>query len=153
VTLDISDADKEHLARLTKLRRDEEYWAGTCGLERVKREYFGAEVLNSPGSAVVWWLARNEALARHQQQASVQTMANDIGALTLLSDCATATDAAATSDQPGYVPPPSQAPAGDHVLQTFAAQVSGLVDHYGLARPADLGQDPPNGHGPHGNAH
>ncbi|MFD7030915.1 hypothetical protein ACFWAR_23040 [Streptomyces sp. NPDC059917] len=60
VTLTLAPADRERLRRLNDLRKDEELWEHERQHERNKRRYLGDDVLSSPGSAVVWWLARHE---------------------------------------------------------------------------------------------
>ncbi|MEW2068865.1 hypothetical protein [Streptomyces sp. NPDC007346] len=60
VTLTLAPADRERLRKLNDLRKDEEIWEYERQHERNKRHYLGDDVLKSPGSAVVWWLARHE---------------------------------------------------------------------------------------------
>jgi hypothetical protein len=60
VTLTLAQADRERLRKLNDLRKDEEIWEYERQHERNKRRYLGDDVLKSAGSAVVWWLARNE---------------------------------------------------------------------------------------------
>ncbi len=59
-TLTLAPADRERLRRLSDLRKDEEIWEYERQRERNKRRYLGDDVLQSAGSAVVWWLARHE---------------------------------------------------------------------------------------------
>ncbi|MFE9457000.1 hypothetical protein [Streptomyces californicus] len=60
VTLALAPADRDRLRKLSDLRKDEEVWEYEREHERNKRRYLGDDVLSSPGSAVVWWLARHE---------------------------------------------------------------------------------------------
>ncbi|MDT0344416.1 hypothetical protein [Streptomyces litchfieldiae] len=60
VTLTLSDTDLERLTKLSNVRKDEEVWEHERNYERSKRTYLADDVLKDPGSAVVWWLARNE---------------------------------------------------------------------------------------------
>ncbi|QSS92884.1 hypothetical protein [Streptomyces sp. M54] len=60
VTLTLAPADRDRLRKLSDLRKDEEVWEHEREHERNKRRYLGDDVLKSPGSAVVWWLARHE---------------------------------------------------------------------------------------------
>jgi len=60
VTLTLAPADRERLRKLNDLRKDEEIWEHERQHERNKRRYIGDDVLQSAGSAVVWWLARHE---------------------------------------------------------------------------------------------
>ncbi|MFD6466577.1 hypothetical protein [Streptomyces goshikiensis] len=59
-TLTLSPADRERLRKLSDLLKDEEIWEYEREHERNKRRYLGDDVLQSAGSAVVWWLARHE---------------------------------------------------------------------------------------------
>jgi hypothetical protein len=60
VALALDPADRDRLHRVVELRKDEQVWEQERQYERNKRAYLGDEVLKSPGSAVVWWLARHE---------------------------------------------------------------------------------------------
>lgn len=80
VTLSIPDEDAARLRKLVELRKHEQLWEHERGLERSMRAYLRDEVLESPGSAVVWWLAR------HPDQ--VEDSARLIGPLAQLSAAA-----------------------------------------------------------------
>lgn len=56
----LSEEDANRLARVSELRKREQIWEHERRVERNLRRYLGDEVLESTGSAVVWWLARNE---------------------------------------------------------------------------------------------
>ncbi|MCX4675595.1 hypothetical protein OG413_09785 [Streptomyces sp. NBC_01433] len=60
IRLVLRQADREHLEELDGLRKAMGAWESRSQHERNLREYLGGEVLQSPGSAVVWWLARHE---------------------------------------------------------------------------------------------
>ncbi|MFJ4920712.1 hypothetical protein [Streptomyces sp. NPDC088725] len=60
VTITVPEADREHLEKLTALSKWEDVWERQCHHERRKRAYIGDDVLKSPGSAVVWWMARHD---------------------------------------------------------------------------------------------
>ncbi|MFJ9428857.1 hypothetical protein ACIRQY_04250 [Streptomyces sp. NPDC101490] len=82
VTLTLAPADRERLRKLDDLRKDEEIWEHERQHERNKRRYLGDDVLKSPGSAVVWWLARHEneidkAVAMIGPLAQITAAAND----------------------------------------------------------------------------
>ncbi|MFE7562134.1 hypothetical protein [Kitasatospora sp. NPDC057500] len=64
VTLTLPTADRDRLDKLAEVRKAEEVWEHERRYERSKRTYLGEDVLKSPGSAVVWWLARNDAEVR-----------------------------------------------------------------------------------------
>ncbi|RSS08816.1 hypothetical protein [Streptomyces sp. WAC00469] len=60
VRLRLDDADRERLAKLATVRKDEAVWEHERKYEQNKRAYLGEDVLKTPGSAVVWWLAKND---------------------------------------------------------------------------------------------
>jgi hypothetical protein len=60
VGLVLSGHDQERLDQLAKVRKDEAVWEHERKWEQSKRDYLGRDVLKNPGSAVVWWLARND---------------------------------------------------------------------------------------------
>jgi hypothetical protein len=80
ITLSIPDEDMARLRKLVELRKHEQLWEHERGLERSMRAYLRDEVLESPGCAVVWWLAR------HPDQ--VEDSARLIGPLAQLSAAA-----------------------------------------------------------------
>lgn len=60
VRLVLADADAERLRQLAAARKEEELWERKRAHERNKRAYYADDVLKTPGSALVWWLARRE---------------------------------------------------------------------------------------------
>ncbi|WP_329828416.1 hypothetical protein [Streptomyces sp. JV176] len=60
VSLVLPDPDRERLARLSSVRKDEDLWEHERNYERNKRAYLGDDVLKDTGSAVVWWLSKND---------------------------------------------------------------------------------------------
>ncbi|WP_406692525.1 hypothetical protein REH65_12295 [Saccharopolyspora sp. ID03-671] len=60
VALRLPESDADRLRRLADVRKEEEVWEHERNHERKKREYLGGDVLKSAGSALVWWLARDE---------------------------------------------------------------------------------------------
>ncbi|MEV6513408.1 hypothetical protein AB0M61_45825 [Streptomyces sp. NPDC051642] len=60
VSLNLPEHDRERLAKLSDVRKDEDVWEHERKYERSKRAYLGEDVLKDTGSAVVWWLSRNE---------------------------------------------------------------------------------------------
>lgn len=58
-TVTLPEIDRNRLERLANLRKDVEMWEQERSHERNVREYLGDDVFSSPGSAVVWWLARH----------------------------------------------------------------------------------------------
>ncbi|WP_275466150.1 hypothetical protein [Streptomyces noursei] len=60
VTLTLHEHDQERLDKLAEVRKDKAVWEHQRKYEQSKREYLGEDVLKDTGSAVVWWLAKNE---------------------------------------------------------------------------------------------
>ncbi|KOU52881.1 hypothetical protein [Streptomyces sp. WM6378] len=60
VSLCLPDPDLERLAKLSTVRKERDVWEHERSHERNKRDYLGGDVLKDTGSAVVWWLSRNE---------------------------------------------------------------------------------------------
>ncbi|MEV7024262.1 hypothetical protein [Kitasatospora sp. NPDC093558] len=60
VELGLSADDRARLGKLSEVRKTEEVWEHERRYEQSKRAYLGDDVLKSPGSAVVWWLARHD---------------------------------------------------------------------------------------------
>ncbi|MGW2057858.1 hypothetical protein ACWCOZ_28770 [Streptomyces sp. NPDC001840] len=60
VSLVLPEPDRERLTRLSDVRKDEDLWEHERNYERNKRAYLGDDVLKDTGSAVVWWLAKND---------------------------------------------------------------------------------------------
>lgn len=73
----LPEADRNRLQRLADVRKNIEVWEQERSHERNVREYLGDDVLSSPGSAVVWWLARH-----YQDEGSgISTAVDNIGRL------------------------------------------------------------------------
>ncbi|GAA4518072.1 hypothetical protein GCM10023096_36710 [Nonomuraea ferruginea] len=60
VSLSMPAEDVQRLEKMAELRKDEALWEEQRRYEKSRREYLGEDVLKSPGSAVVWWLATKE---------------------------------------------------------------------------------------------
>ncbi|MFF2616441.1 hypothetical protein [Kitasatospora sp. NPDC058046] len=60
VELRLSEDDRHRLGKLSEVRKTEEVWEHERRHEQSKRAYLGDDVLKSPGSAMVWWLARHD---------------------------------------------------------------------------------------------
>ncbi|MFD7103981.1 hypothetical protein [Streptomyces celluloflavus] len=60
VRLVLRQRDRKHLEELDELRKAVGAWESRRQHERNLREYLGEDVLQSPGSAVVWWMARHD---------------------------------------------------------------------------------------------
>ncbi|TXS46865.1 hypothetical protein EAO75_24680 [Streptomyces sp. uw30] len=103
VELTLTDEDQERLDRLAAIRKDEALWEHQRKYEQNKREYLGNDVLTSTGSAVVWWLAKNDD--------HVEKTVKDLGLLARLSSAANDREV----DEPfrylvpeAFPPPPEQ---------------------------------------------
>ncbi|MBM9510376.1 hypothetical protein [Actinacidiphila acididurans] len=84
VVLALAEADQQRLDKLATVRKDKAVWEHERTYEQSRREYLGQDVLKDPGSAVVWWLARNED--------HVEKTVGDIGLLAQLSSAANNAD-------------------------------------------------------------
>ncbi|WP_063795976.1 hypothetical protein [Peterkaempfera griseoplana] len=80
VTLVLSDHDQERLDKLAAVRKDKAVWEHERKYEQDRREYLGDDVLKDTGSAVVWWLSKNDD--------HVEKTVKDIGLLAQLSSAA-----------------------------------------------------------------
>ncbi|MFG1966078.1 hypothetical protein [Nonomuraea sp. NPDC049028] len=76
----LSPQDQERLDKLAEVRKDRVVWEHDRKYEQSKREYLEEDVLKDTGSAVVWWLVKNDD--------QVEKTVNDIGLLATLSSAA-----------------------------------------------------------------
>ncbi|AZM46663.1 hypothetical protein DMB38_13355 [Streptomyces sp. WAC 06738] len=102
VGLALSDSDRERLRKLSNVRKDEDVWEHERNYERNKRMYLSDDVLKDPGSAVVWWLARND----EQVEGTVER----IGLLARLSAAANNSEVAPPFRDLLYAPEPEPEP-------------------------------------------
>ncbi|AGP59263.1 hypothetical protein [Streptomyces rapamycinicus] len=84
ITLTLSEHDQERLESLASVRKDKAVWEHQRKYEQSKREYLGDDVLKDTGSAVVWWLAKNDD--------QVHKTVEDLGLLAQLTSAANDTD-------------------------------------------------------------
>ncbi|WP_306320655.1 MULTISPECIES: hypothetical protein [unclassified Streptomyces] len=84
VELTLSEADRTRLDRLAAIRKDVALWEQQRAYEQNKRAYLGDDVLQSTGSAVVWWLAKNDD--------HVEKTVKDLGLLAKLASAANGKD-------------------------------------------------------------
>jgi hypothetical protein len=131
VRLSLPEKDERHLASMSELRRREDAWEVQRRLERKIRAYLRDEVLSTPGSAVVWWLAR------HQDE--VEKCVGLVESLSRLSKVA--------SDDPAAIPSLAALPQDDvrtiretliesvdvSQRQFMAAELANLLDSFGNA--------------------
>jgi hypothetical protein len=80
VRLRLPNQDQQRLEKLAAVRKEKDIWEHERKYEQSKREYLGEDVLKDPGSAVVWWLAKNDD--------QVDKTVRDIGLLARLSSAA-----------------------------------------------------------------
>ncbi|WP_298183337.1 hypothetical protein [Saccharomonospora sp.] len=99
VTLKLSTEDSERLARMAKLRKDRALWEQERAHELSLRDYIGKEVLRDPGTAVLWWFARNL-----QDPDGLTKTVNDIEKLRRLTSAAHATHVPPWDQEP-FTPP------------------------------------------------
>jgi hypothetical protein len=132
ISLTLPQQDQERLDRLAEVRKDQAVWEHQRKYEQSKRQYLGEDVLKDTGSAVVWWLARND---EH-----VERTVADLSLLAQLTSAANDTDIPERlqqllSQQPGKPPAPEFAEE-DHDPTpregTAADHLSGLFDAMGF---------------------
>ncbi|WP_258563652.1 hypothetical protein [Streptomyces phytophilus] len=139
VGLALSESDQDRLSKLSNVRKDEDVWEHERNYERNKRMYLSDDVLKDPGSAVVWWLARND----EQVEGTVER----IGLLAQLSAAANNSEVAPPFRDLLYAPEPEPAPEygqpeydggpGEAVVPPEQEFVEMTADWLGLT-----GQDP-----------
>lgn len=139
VELSLPEEDRKRLDELAEVRKNGELWDHQRRHEQSKRQYLGDDVLKSPGSALVWWLARNEneigkAVDNISPLQRLSDAANDIsGAASLRDGMATAFSADADPVPPsaadlfGYFMRAMRISA-DEDRAYFAHQVADLVE-------------------------
>ncbi|MFC5287056.1 hypothetical protein ACFPM7_08335 [Actinokineospora guangxiensis] len=106
----LPDADFQRLARLAAVRKDEEVWEHERAHERNVRAYLRDDVLQSPGSAAVWWLAKDTTKVEETMR---------------LADCLTRLSAVA-HDRP--LPVFEPAPVDAAPATSTRARVDALID-------------------------
>lgn len=109
VELTITADDQRLLDERDKLCKQEDLWDHRRRLELNKRRYLADDVLKSPASAVVWWLARNDD--------KPEKVAENIEVLTRLADAADTSAEASTSRVRRF----GAADHGDNTAMTTAA--------------------------------
>lgn len=81
ISLALSDGDAVRLRKLSSVRKDTLLWEHERRYECDRRDYLSQDVLKDTGSAVVWWLTKNDD--------QVKKTVDDIGLLAQLSSAAT----------------------------------------------------------------
>ncbi|MFC9623754.1 hypothetical protein ACFTXM_28430 [Streptomyces sp. NPDC056930] len=84
VRLTLHEHDQERLDSLAGVRKDQAVWEHQRKYEQSKRKYLSEDVLKDTGSAVVWWLAKNDE--------QVERTVEDLGMLARLTSAANDTD-------------------------------------------------------------
>ncbi|GAA3052291.1 hypothetical protein GCM10017562_14970 [Streptomyces roseofulvus] len=126
IQVSLSEADRERLEKLATVRKDEAVWEHERKWEQSKRAYLGEDVLASTGSAVVWWLAKNDD--------RVDKAVADIGLLAQLTSVA--------NDEP--IPAPLQpyvAPVAPDTPAAPEAEAAGAATDLFVAALQGLGLD------------
>jgi hypothetical protein len=136
VHVDLAKEDSERLAKLDRIRKDIRLWEQERAHEKEVRRYLGEDALASPGTALVWWLARHEddirgGVERIPDLTRISAVAQDLHVQPMLDDERTAerlpdhdaasgmdpgredanSAAAAVSDENGYAPTKPSTPA------------------------------------------
>ncbi|MFH9107084.1 hypothetical protein ACH4LN_12050 [Streptomyces albus] len=111
VSLVLAEADAERLSRLSTVRKEQAVWEHERKAECDKRAYLGDDVLKDTGSAVVWWLAKNDD--------QIKRAVDDIGVLAQLSSAANNEDVPELFRH--MVPYPVPTPEQEHVKDPFPA--------------------------------
>ncbi|MFJ4437776.1 hypothetical protein [Streptomyces sp. NPDC088923] len=84
IRLVLRPRDQERLERLAELRKRKAVWEHERTHEQSRRAYLGDDVLKDTGSAVVWWLARNDG--------RIDKTVEDLGLLAQLTSAANDTE-------------------------------------------------------------
>jgi hypothetical protein len=135
VHVDLAEEDSERLAKLERIQKDIRLWEQERAHEKEVRRYLAEDALASPGTALVWWLARHEdeirgCVERIPDLTRISSVARDLRAEPMLDDERTveyrpnhdvvngtdpgredANSATAASDGYGYGPAKRSAPA------------------------------------------
>ncbi|MFG3113531.1 hypothetical protein ACGF4C_03980 [Streptomyces sp. NPDC048197] len=129
ISLALLEQDQERLDRLAEVREEKAVWEHQRKYEQSKRQYLGEDVLKDTGSAVVWWLAKND---EH-----VERTVADLALLAQLTSAANDTDiperlqtlvsqelgepAAPEFQEEGPAPVSPEQTAADHLASLFDA--------------------------------
>ncbi|MEU9406632.1 hypothetical protein AB0E08_13195 [Streptomyces sp. NPDC048281] len=132
ISLTLLEQDQERLDRLADVRKDRAVWEHQRKYEQSKRQYLGEDVLKDTGSAVVWWLAKND---EH-----VEKTVSDLALLAQLTSAANDTDIPErlqdlVSQQPGErIAPefPEEVSVSAPRERTAADHLSGFFDAMGF---------------------
>ncbi|MEU8687733.1 hypothetical protein [Streptomyces sp. NPDC048665] len=132
VSLTLLEQDQERLDRLADVRKDKAVWEHQRKYEQSKRQYLGEDVLKDTGSAVVWWLAKND---EH-----VEKTVADLALLAQLTSAANDTDiperlqnlVAQRPDERAAPELLQEAPASAAQERTAADHLSGFFDAMGF---------------------
>ncbi|MFG3084887.1 hypothetical protein [Streptomyces parvulus] len=133
VHLVLGQQDQERLDKLAEVRKDEEVWVHQRKYEQSRRRYLGEDVLKDTGSAVVWWLARND---EH-----VERTVSDLALLAQLTSAANDTEVPERlkdliSQQAGEPPMPdfpgTEPPAAPQPRGTATTHLSDFLDSIGF---------------------
>lgn len=121
VTLTLSETDRQRLDKLAEIRKQKAVWEHERTYEQSRREYLGDDVLKDPGSAVVWWLARNDD--------RVEKVVQDLGILAQVSSAANNQDVPDCFRHLVPSPPPAW-PGEDEPLTAGPEREGSASDHF-----------------------
>ncbi|MFE0045607.1 hypothetical protein [Streptomyces albireticuli] len=132
INLTLLEQDQERLIKLAKVRKDKAVWEHQRKYEQSKRQYLGEDVLKDTGSAVVWWLAKND---EH-----VERTVADLALLAQLTSAANDTDVperlqnllSQQSEGPADQDFAEEDPAAGPQERTAADHLSGFFDAMGF---------------------
>ncbi|MBT2452532.1 hypothetical protein J7F03_36880 [Streptomyces sp. ISL-43] len=138
VTLALAPEDRDRLRKLAGLRKEEDTWEQERQYERSKRKYLADEILQTPGSAAVWWLARHDD--------DIERAVDLLGPLAQLSAASNNTEVAELfrhlvegRPEPGSAPWADDGLARNHPQDEplgVVACVAALLEGLGLAEPS-----------------
>ncbi|MFI6517302.1 hypothetical protein ACIBF1_17230 [Spirillospora sp. NPDC050679] len=123
VRLSLSPNDQRRLDQLAEVRKKKDVWEHERRHERNVREYLGEDVLKDTGSAVVWWLSKNEG--------EVEKAVDNIKLLARLASAAQNVEVPEQFQQ--HVPPFTDMPtAGSNGSAPFRSSANGrsASDHF-----------------------
>ncbi|WP_435642862.1 hypothetical protein ACR9VJ_08870 [Streptomyces sp. H49] len=129
ISLTLLPQDQERLDRLAGVRKDKAVWEHQRTYEQSKRQYLGEDVLKDTGSAVVWWLAKND---EH-----VEKTVADLGLLARLTCAANDTEVPERLQKLVFQHDPDEPPAGEPTEaatehRTAADHIKDFFDSMGL---------------------
>jgi hypothetical protein len=115
--------DQERLEKLAELRKRKAVWEHERTHEQSRRAYLGDDVLKDTGSAVVWWLAKNDG--------RIDKTVADLGLLARLTAAANDTEVPERL-RALLAPPEEEVEEGSVPVVSVADQMAGVFDLLGI---------------------